>query len=60
MFYVGIERVNQIVRFDYRRDGFKARGEPIAVPPDFKTFTLQQESGMPGGAAEGLAARRPI
>lgn len=37
-FYVGIERVEQIVRFDYRRDGLLARGQPIAVPPDFKTF----------------------
>jgi hypothetical protein len=37
--YVGIERVEQIVRFDYRRDGLTARGEPIAVPPDFKSFT---------------------
>ena len=36
--YVGIERVEQIVRFDYRRDGLLARGQPIAVPPDFKTF----------------------
>ena len=38
IFYVGIERVEQIVRLDYRRDGFKARAEPITVPPDFKTF----------------------
>ena len=37
-FYVGIERVEQIVRFDYRRHGLLARGQPIAVPPDFKTF----------------------
>ena len=36
IFYVGIERVEQIVRLDYRRDGFKARAEPIKVPPDFK------------------------
>ncbi|MBI3704842.1 MAG: esterase-like activity of phytase family protein, partial [Rhizobiales bacterium] len=28
-FYIGIERVERIVRFDFRRDGFKARGEPI-------------------------------
>jgi hypothetical protein len=42
MFYVGIERVEQIVRFDYRRDGLKARGEPIKVPPDFKTFTTNK------------------
>ena len=27
--YVGIERVEQIVRFDYRRDGLLARGQPI-------------------------------
>jgi hypothetical protein len=36
--YIGIERVEQIVRLDVRRDGLLARGEPIAVPPDFKTF----------------------
>lgn len=38
-FYVGIERVEQIVRFDFARNGLAARGEPITVPPDFKTFT---------------------
>lgn len=38
VFYVGIERVEQIVRFDYRRDGFQARGEAIKLPPDFKTL----------------------
>jgi hypothetical protein len=38
VFYIGIERVEQIVRLDYRRDGLRARGEPIKVPPDFKTF----------------------
>ncbi len=42
LFYVGIERVEQIVRFDYRRDGLRARGQPIAVPPDFKTFTYNK------------------
>jgi hypothetical protein len=31
--YVGIERVNRIVRFDYGRDGLLARGQPIDVPP---------------------------
>jgi hypothetical protein len=31
--YIGIERVHQIVRFDYRKDGFKARGTPIPLPP---------------------------
>jgi hypothetical protein len=42
MFYVGIERAEQIVRLDYRRSGLLARGEPIAVPPDFKTFTYNK------------------
>jgi hypothetical protein len=31
--YVGIERVNRIVRFDYGRYGLLARGQPIALPP---------------------------
>lgn len=39
MLYIGIERVEQIVRFNYRRDGLKARGEVVNVPADFKTFT---------------------
>jgi hypothetical protein len=34
--YVGIERVHQIVRFDYGRNGLLARGQPIAVPPAMK------------------------
>ncbi len=42
MFYIGIERVEQIVRFDYRRNGLLARGEPIAVPSEFKTFTFNK------------------
>jgi hypothetical protein len=42
IFYIGIERVEQIVRLDYRRDGFLARGEPIPVPSDFKTFAYNK------------------
>jgi hypothetical protein len=42
MLYVGIERVEKIVRFNYRRDGLLARGEPIPVPDDFKTFTFNK------------------
>jgi hypothetical protein len=30
--WVGIERVNRIVRFDYGKDGLLARGTPIDVP----------------------------
>lgn len=40
--YVGIERVEKIVRFDYAHDGLLARGEPIKVPDDFKTFTYNK------------------
>jgi len=31
--WVGIERVNRIVRFDFGKHGLLARGEPIEVPP---------------------------
>ncbi len=31
--YVGIERVNRIVRFDFGRYGLLARGQPIPLPP---------------------------
>ncbi|WP_262048998.1 esterase-like activity of phytase family protein [Bradyrhizobium sp. Bra78] len=31
--YVGLERVNQIMRFDFTGDGTRARGEVLAVPP---------------------------
>jgi hypothetical protein len=41
-FYVGIERVEKIARFDYRRYGLAARSEPIKVPDDFKTFTYNK------------------
>jgi hypothetical protein len=34
--YVGIERVNQVARFDFAKDGLRARGVPIPVPPGMK------------------------
>ena len=40
--YVGLERVEQIVRFDYARDGLLARAEPLKVPADFKTFKFNK------------------
>ncbi len=36
--YVAFERVNQIVRFDYGREGLRARGQPVVVPPAMKTL----------------------
>lgn len=34
--YVGIERANRILKFDFRRGGISSRGEEIAVPPAFR------------------------
>ncbi|WP_454652282.1 esterase-like activity of phytase family protein [Bradyrhizobium liaoningense] len=31
--YVGLERVNQILRYDFAKGGTRARGEVISVPP---------------------------
>jgi hypothetical protein len=57
-FYIGIERVEKIVRFDYRARGLAARGEPIKVPDDFKSFTYNKSleclaGGLPGTPLAG-------
>ena len=31
--YVGLERVNQIMRFDFAKGGTRARGEVLPTPP---------------------------
>jgi hypothetical protein len=36
--YLGIERVNRIVRLDYGKDGLLARAQPIEVPPGVRTL----------------------
>ena len=36
--YVGLERVHEILRFDYGKDGLLARGQPVAVPPGVKAL----------------------
>ena len=36
--YVGIERVHQIVRFNYGKDGLLARGRAIALPPEMRAL----------------------
>ncbi|MDN5000683.1 esterase-like activity of phytase family protein [Bradyrhizobium sp. GCM10027634] len=33
LLYVGLERVNQIMRFDFARGGTRARGEVVPTPP---------------------------
>ena len=39
--FVAFERVHEILRFD-ARDGLRARGQPIPVPPAMKTLPLNQ------------------
>jgi hypothetical protein len=36
--YVGIEGANQVVQFDFAKDGLLARGHPIAVPSGIRTL----------------------
>lgn len=36
--YVGIERVHQIVRFNYGKEGLAARGRPIAAPSGLRAL----------------------
>ena len=56
MLYVGIERVEQVVRFDYRRDGLLAHGQPLKGPPDFKTFTYNKGLECLAAPRQGLLA----
>lgn len=55
-FYIGIERVEQIVRFDYRRDGLLARGQAINVPAEFKTFTFNKSLECLTSPEQGVLA----
>jgi len=42
--YVGLERVNQILRYDFSKGGTRARGEAIQVPPALRR--LPQNKGI--------------
>jgi hypothetical protein len=45
--YVGIERANRIMKFDFRRGGIASHGEEIAVPPALRRLPYNK-------GAEGL------
>jgi hypothetical protein len=47
--YVGIERVHQIVQFNYGKEGVLARGRPIEVPPALRS--LPANRGLEAGLA---------
>jgi hypothetical protein len=63
--YIGIERVNQVVRFDIAKDGLRARGRPIAVPPGMKLLPHNQsieclevaKGGGPAGSLVSISER---
>ncbi len=40
--YVGIERVHQILKFDFSRDGLAARGQPLRLPRELKSLPSNQ------------------
>ncbi|MGM4895306.1 esterase-like activity of phytase family protein [Tardiphaga sp. 839_C3_N1_4] len=49
--YIGLERVHQILKFDFGRDGVRARGEPIPQPPGMRKLPSN-------GSLEALAMVR--
>jgi len=40
--YVGIERANRILKFDFRHGGIASRGEEVAVPPAFRRLPFNK------------------
>jgi len=40
--YVGLERVNQILRFDFSKGGIRSRGEAVPVPPEIGTLPFNK------------------
>ena len=56
--YIGLERVNQVLRFDFSKGFTRARGEVVPMPPAVKQAAVQQGAGSAGVRAEGPAAGR--
>ena len=55
--YIGLERVNQVLRFDFSKGFTRSRGEVVPLPPAASKLPLQQGAGSAGHGAEGPAAR---
>ncbi|KYK44099.1 esterase-like activity of phytase family protein [Bradyrhizobium diversitatis] len=57
--YVGLERVNQILRYDFAKGGTRARGEVISVPPALRKLPynkgLEAMVVVPKGQGQPLA-----
>lgn len=54
--YVGLERVNQILRFDFSKGGIRSKGEIVPVPPEIGKLPVQQGAGNFGVRPKGAAA----
>jgi hypothetical protein len=64
--FVGIERTHNVVRFDYGKDGLRARGQTIPLPPEVSKLPSNKgleclaavPRGMPhGGTLIGISER---
>jgi hypothetical protein len=57
--YVGLERVNQILRYDFAKGGTRAHGEVISVPPSLRKLPynkgLEAMVVVPKGQGQPLA-----
>ena len=54
--YVGIERVNQMLRFDFAKGFTRARGEVVPLPPAARKLPYNKGHRGAGDGAEGPAA----
>jgi hypothetical protein len=53
--WIGIERSHEILRFDWARDGMKARGQSVPVPPAVKRLPSNKGLEAIGIGPAGLA-----
>jgi hypothetical protein len=51
--YIGIERVNQVLRFDFARHGVAARGRPLRLPESLRKLPFNRGLEAIGVASEG-------
>ena len=51
--YIGLERVNQVLRFDFSKGFTRSLGEVVPMPPAVKQTAVQQGAGGDGGRAQG-------
>ena len=56
--YIGLERVNQVLRYDFSKGFTRSRGEAVPVPPAAAQAAVQQGDRGAGDGAEGPAAGR--